>query len=123
MSPQNNKTAQRQEVVNWQNAINLFSDPEADISHGDYLTKLLRTGGFLLEKLAKEGPKITFQSWSDAVGNRTVTWKAQPEANQLEWLWEALTTEPTIVCEIGDRILYREDEWRTRKAVPVLSSG
>ena len=43
--------------------------------------------------------------------------------NQLEWLWEALTTEPTIQREFGARILYREDEWKSQNPVPVLNSG
>jgi len=42
---------------------------------------------------------------------------------QLEWLWQALTTEPAIRRELGLQILSRDEEWKTQEAVTVLNKG
>ena len=101
----------------------LFCDPSAPNTHGQFLAELLLIGGVQIETLAKGRQKVTFQSWSQAVREATAERKARLADNQLEWLWEALTTEPRILRELGTRLRSDEDEWKKKEPVTVLNRG
>ena len=92
-------------------------------AHRRYLAQLLSIGAVQLEALAESCEQVTFPAWSDAVREAGAEERVEADDRQLEWLWQALTTEPAIVRELGGQILYPEDEWRARKPVPVLRSG
>src|SRR5436309_12056786 len=103
--------------------MSLFRDPSYFQTYGRELAELLLVGSVQLGTLAKEKMPITFKNWSKTV----LQVAPQPGTNlkeeQLEWLWEALTTEPTIRRELGLQILSRDEEWQTQEAVPVLNKG
>jgi hypothetical protein len=98
-------------------------DPSDLNFHVENLAQLLCIGGTQIAILAKEDQKISFQAWSEAVKEAKVQPGATPDDEQLEWLWEALTTESRILREFGARISFREDEWKAREPIAVLERG
>jgi len=101
--------------------MSLFSDPTDLNAHGRNLAQLLLLGGFQLEALAADQPEVTFSAWSVAVKKAAAGRGMTLENGQLDWLWEALTTEPKVRSEIGAQIRSREEEWKNQKRVTVLN--
>lgn len=98
-------------------------DPSDLNAHLECLAQLLWIGGTQIAILAKGDQKITFQAWSKQVREATSNQRINLTDGQLEWSWEALTTEPEILREFGAQIRFLEDEWKDKPTVTVLSSG
>jgi hypothetical protein len=92
-------------------------------AHLEHLAQLLRIAGIQLDTMAKGDQKVTFKAWSAQVREAASNQRISLTNGQLEWLWDALTTEPGICQKLGTRILSREDEWKARPTVIVLNSG
>src|SRR5262245_28953941 len=97
-----------------------LSDLNAYVEH---LAQLLCIGGTQIVILSKANQKITFRAWSEAVKKTTVQPGITLDDEQLNWLWEALTTEPGILRKFGHQIRFPEDEWKDKPTVTVLNSG
>jgi hypothetical protein len=98
-----------------------FREPQELKTHCRQLGELLVIGGAQLEALAKESGQITFQKWSEVV--RKAASHLDVEDEQLKWLWEALTTEPTVYRAFRSQILSHEEEWKRKPQVTVLGAG
>jgi len=103
--------------------MSLFCDPTDLNAYGRQLAQLLLIGGVQMETLAKGKQQVTFHAWSEAVRKAVVERGMTLEGAQLEWLWEALTTEPRVHRELGAHIRSREDEWKNQQPILVLKSG
>ena len=103
--------------------MSLFCDPSDHDAYGRYLADLLLIGGVQLETLTKGKKRVTFKEWSERVRQAAAQPGTSLEDRQLEWLWEALTTEPRILRELGAQFLSREKEWKDREPIAVLNPG
>jgi len=103
--------------------MSMFGNPSNPNPYGKYLAELLLIGGVQLERLTKGKKQVTFKDWSETVRQAVSQPGTSLTDRQLEWLWEALTTEPRILREFLGRIVSREEEWKRQDFVPILKRG
>ena len=82
-------------------------------------TDLFISGMHWLNVLAGKEHEIKFTGWAklikDARGNPD-----NLNLKYLEWLWEAITSEPNIRNYLGSRLISLDDEWRKQESVKCL---
>jgi hypothetical protein len=85
-------------------------------------TDLFMSGLHWLKVLAEKDQEIRFSRWTKLI--RDV--RGMPEnlnLKYLEWLWNAITSEPNITTYLGSRMLSRDDEWRRQKSVECVAAN
>jgi hypothetical protein len=103
--------------------MSLFSDPTDLNAYGRNLAQLLLIGGVQLENLASGKERVAFKVWAEAIRKDAGKRSVALAEGQTEWLWNTLTTEPTVIRELGLRIVSRAEEWKNQDPVAVLKSG
>lgn len=103
--------------------MSLFSDPTDLNAYGRNLAQLLLIGGVQLEVLAGRRDRVTFKVWAEAVAVDARKRGLAISDGQLDWLWEALTTEPRVARELRGRIVSGEEEWKGQEPVLALKPG
>jgi hypothetical protein len=99
-----------------------FNDhPELDTINSQ-IVDLFISGLHWFNYIAKNKNIIQFSQWAkllrDARGQT-----GELSRSKLEWLWEALTSEPNIRSYFGDRFISMEDEWKKQESVQCLGSN
>jgi hypothetical protein len=83
---------------------------------------LVVTGLECLKAVSNQGYVIRFFEWArmvrEARGNAKET-----SLLQLEWLWEAITSEPLIDDALAERIVFLEEEWKKIGPIECAPSG
>lgn len=101
----------------------LFLDPTDLNAYGRNLAQFLLIGGAQLETQAQGRHQVSFGDWSAAVRKSAGKRDLLVDDIQLQWLWDALLTEPRVRELYGSLLLSRDEEWRHRDPVQVLKSG
>ncbi len=82
---------------------------------------LFISGLHWLNYIAKSKNIIQFSQWAkllrDARGQT-----GELSRNKLEWLWEAVSSEPNIRSYFGDRLISIEDEWKEQESIQCMGS-
>ena len=82
-------------------------------------TDLFLSGMHWLNVLAGKEHEIKFTGWTKLIRNA----RGNPDnlnLKYLEWLWEAITSEPNIRNFLGSRLISLDDEWRKQESVECL---
>jgi hypothetical protein len=87
-----------------------FEDSEALSALIPSTTDLFMSGLHWIYQLSRKEDKIRFSQWAKLV--RQARGKNQINLSQLEWLWDAIISEPSIRRLLLTRIFSLDDEWK-----------
>jgi len=74
-----------------------------------------------LKALSSEEYELRFPQWANLV--RQARGKTEISLGQLEWLWDAIRSEPNVRSVLGERIISLDDEWKGIDSVECAPSG
>ncbi len=94
-----------------------------ECGHGWNLAQLLLIGGVQLETLARGQEKVVFKAWAVAVELDAAKRGLTLAEGQLDWLWEALLSEPKVRRALRSRVVSRDEEWKDQEPMQVLSAS
>lgn len=83
--------------------------------HTSSLPYLIVKGMDCLGELADRQPRISFGDW--AYGMRAGLSDDQCNDERLEWLWDALCSNPDVKRVLGTRLMPLDDDWRRLPAI------
>ena len=87
-----------------------FEDSDALSALIPSTTDLFMSGLHWIYQLSRKEDKIRFSQWAKLV--RQARGKNQINLSQLEWLWDAIISEPSIRRLLLTRIFSLDDEWK-----------
>jgi hypothetical protein len=100
----------------------LFNDQIVKKIDSDEIVDLFMSGLFWLEKIGREEQTVNFSKWAETIKSARKNDSALT-FGRLEWLWEAITSEPTISNHEALRIINLDEEWKNIAPIKCLKEN
>jgi len=91
-------------------------------NHAPEIADLMMSGIQWLTRMERQGQELDFVQWSRLMRSAR-RHSDKLSADQLIWLWEAMTSEPRIREKLGERLISIGEMWRKLEPIRVLPAG